>query len=222
MEQGTTREEIYRFVGSTTPVRHLLQSAVGLRRLVDQLSGGDGSTYSGRSGPVPLIVDTPGFVSGGVAEEFQYNLLELLRPTGLILLGEEPGVERIAANFANERNMELRRLERSPAARERNQEERRRYRVRRYEEYFGNAEEGSVELAKIGLHGMIPDLSRGDSARNLLCALCDGRQNVASLVVAGDYDDGVLRYWGPPVDSAGIANLQFGTLRLDRATFREY
>lgn len=83
-----------RFVGGVSPVRHLLQMTVGIGGL---------ARAARRDHPeAHIVVDSCGFVAGPVAEEFQYSLIDLLRPDILAVLERGSAVHRIAASFATE------------------------------------------------------------------------------------------------------------------------
>ena len=71
-------DSIYlRFIGSTTPSGHLLQTVSGVKRLAEKAM---------ELKLDKLIVDSSGFVRGSIAREFQYHLIDLLKPDYIIEL----------------------------------------------------------------------------------------------------------------------------------------
>lgn len=203
------QEPSYRFVGAPTPMGHLLQTAVGLRRLSDHHAA------------APTIIDSAGFVTGAVAREFQYNLIELLRPTHLIILGEIKEANDAAHSFYRDPSVEIHNASPAPEARTRGQEERRRYRQQRYQEYFRKAEEQELALERVGWHGRVPPLDSIGEVKDRLCGLCDQNQDLLSLILTGEPSNGKLRFWGPRVEPEAVATVQFGSVRLDPREMRE-
>ncbi len=203
---GRGGETFLRFVGSTTPSGHLLQTLAGIRRLQD---------LAAEKRTERLIVDSSGFVQGHVAREFQYHLIDLLRPDLLLALGGGRYVEDALAGFRRSRARILR-LHSSAAARAKTPEERRAYRQARFRRYFLEARETELFYQELGLHGEVPwPDSPGDSAGRL-CALCDARQLVLALGIAAEVDTARrwIRLTAPPFAAAEVVTLLFGSVFL--------
>jgi polynucleotide 5'-kinase involved in rRNA processing len=201
---GARHIEALRFVGSTSPPGSLLQhaaAAAALRRL-----------HAGRQWS---IIDACGFVQGAMAEEFQYTLLDLLRPELILRLGSAPGQQRSSKPFETASDMEIHDLPVSPRAVSVSARKRLENRLDGYTAYFRNAGQGEIGLAEAALRGKVPDLSPGSSAGGLLFAFCDAEQWVIALGIASSVTpDGTLRYVAPPFSRDELRVLQFGSLRL--------
>ena len=108
-----------RFVGSTSPGGHFLQTLTGAKRLVEKAA---------ELGADATIIDSPGLVFGAVGIEFQVQMIDLLRPTRLVALQHGRELEPLLANFARHPAITIHRIPVSPAAVTRTATERRRYR----------------------------------------------------------------------------------------------
>lgn len=196
--------EALRFVGSTSPPGSLLQHAAAASALLHRNTGARWT-----------VIDGCGFVQGAVAEEFQYNLLDLLRPHVVIRLGNSAGPLHSTSGFEHSHGMEIHGLPLSPAAKTTTPDERLQNRLRSYADYFRNARQGQIKLSSTALHGKIPNLSPGASAGGLLFAFCNSEQWVLALGIVSSVDPGGdLQYVAPPFRRQETAALQFGSLRL--------
>lgn len=88
-----------RFVGSTSPLRNLLQNCVAAADLARRAGRGQS-----------VVIDSCGFVSGRLAEGFQYSMIDLLRPDLIVILGGSAAIERICVNFSQNRRIEIDRI----------------------------------------------------------------------------------------------------------------
>ncbi len=139
-----------RFVGSISPAGHLLQTVTGAKRLTEKAS---------EAGASVAVIDSPGFVYGGAAFEFQFQfqLIDLLQPTHIVALQRSRELERLLANFRRHPGIAIhRRPGISPAVVPRTATERRAYREARFRMYFAEAGPRKISLRRLGLHGGSP------------------------------------------------------------------
>ncbi|HOI58757.1 Clp1/GlmU family protein [Methanoculleus sp.] len=199
-----------RFIGSTSPGGHFIQTLTGAKRLVEKAAElGAGTT----------VIDSPGLVSGGVGAEFQFQMIDLLHPTRLVVLQRGRELERLLANFSRRPAMTVHRIPVSSAAVARTAVERRRYREERLKAYFADARLQEVPLSGLGLQGRVPDLKNPRGAARRLVSLNDPESFTLALGIAGEvHPQGrVLEVVAPPFDPAAIASVRFGSIYLDLA-----
>lgn len=205
--QATT---LLRFVGATSPRGHLLQTLTGAKRLLERAVP---------AGASAVILDSPGYISGDAAFEFQFQMIDLLQPDHIVALQRGRELERLLANFRRHPGIRIHRLGISPAVVTRPPAERRRYREEKFRAYFTGAEVHEVSLRRLGLHGRVPDLRRPVQVHRRLVALCDRWNFAIALGVIGSVDPETRRMQilMPPVDRSRAASIQFGSLHLDLA-----
>lgn len=197
-----------RFVGSTSPGGHFVQTLTGAKRLVEkaaELSAG------------AVIIDSPGLIAGGVGTEFQFQMIDLLRPTQIVALQRGRELERLLANFARHPGIMIRRLPISPAVVARAATGRRRYREERFAAYFADARPQAVMLRGLGLQGRVPDLRNPRGVKGRLVSFNDSENfSLALGVVRELHSEGrVLEVSAPPFDAAAVTSVRFGSLCLD-------
>jgi polynucleotide 5'-hydroxyl-kinase GRC3/NOL9 len=201
---------LLRFVGSTSPRGHLLQTLTGAKRLLETAVLAGAST---------VVLDSPGYIHGDAAFEFQFQMIDLLQPDHVIVLQRGRELERLLANFRRHPGITIHRLGISPAATSRSAAERRRYREEKYRSYFATAELREIPLRGLGLHGKVPDLRKPAQVRHRLVALCDRRNFAITLGTIESIDPERHLMWilMPPADRSKAASIQFGSLYLDLA-----
>jgi len=199
---------ILSFVGSLSPKGHLLQNLSGAKKLTEKAL---------ELGCKAVILDSSGFVIGNAAREFQFTVIDLIRPVFLVAFQREGELERLLRNFAGSRDMRIRRMPVPPAVRERSPLKRQAYRTERFRHYFRDADIRNVGISGKGLHGSIPDFRRPESYENLLVALCDPGNFVSALAVIRTYSSKgrELEIFAPPFDRHEVSTVQFGSLYLD-------
>jgi polynucleotide 5'-hydroxyl-kinase GRC3/NOL9 len=194
-----------RFVGSTSPSGHLLQTAVGIRRLQDRAM---------RERVHSLVVDSSGFVEEAVAREFQFRVIDLLRPR--VIVGfEGRSVRALLAGFRRATTVIFLKVDRRVQSK--SPETRRAYRRDRFRAYFRGCAEQEISLRNLGFHGMVPSLVSPGQWRDLLCAFCDPARLVLALgIIRGiDLEKKKIRCIAPSFAKERIASIQFGSLYLD-------
>ena len=96
------------FVGSTTPAAHLLECAVGTRKMVDSAR---------EQGARLVVVDTTGLVEGALGLKLKTYKIDLVRPDFLIGMQRRREIEHILEPFANIPSIRIRRVATSELAR---------------------------------------------------------------------------------------------------------
>ena len=197
-----------RFVGSTSPGGHFLQTLTGAKRLVEKAV---------ELGAEITIIDSSGLVSGGVGTEFQIQMIDLLRPTRIVAIQRGWELEPLLANFARHPAITIHHLPVSPAAVVRTATGRRCYREERFTTYFSSARSREVSLRGIGLQGRIPDLRDPHGAERRLVSLNDHNNFSLALGIAGGIDTRRRRLTvvAPAFDPAAVTSIRFGSLNLD-------
>jgi len=199
-----------RFVGSTSPGGHFIQTLTGAKRLVEK---------AGECGARTTVIDSPGLVAGGVGIEFQFQMIDLLRPTRIVALQRGRELERLLANFARHPGIVIHRLPVSPAVVTRPAAGRRRYREEQFASYFADAKSQEVSLRRLGLQGRVPDMRNPRGAAGRLVSLNDAENFVLALGIVENLDsrERLLEVVAPPFDPAAVASVRFGSISLDLA-----
>jgi polynucleotide 5'-hydroxyl-kinase GRC3/NOL9 len=196
----------FRFIGATSPTHHLLQTLVGIKRCVEKA----------QSLPVEkIIIDSSGFIKGKIAREFQFQVIDCIRPDCIIEITCDYSLKQLLLNF--EKNTRIINLEASLATRSRSPEERKQYREKRFRHYFMNSKLSVLDLSHIGFHGMIPNAEQKDQWQNLLIALCNKNQFVITLGIIQMFDmkKKELHLLSPPFSKEKVVSVHFGSIQLD-------
>ena len=201
-------EPYLRFVGSTSPGGHFIQTITGAKRLVEKAAERSAGA---------TIIDSPGLVSGGVGAEFQFQMIDLLRPTRIVALQHGRELERLLTNFARHPAMVIHRVPVSPAAVARTAAGRRRYREERFAAYFADGRSQDIPLRGLGLQGRVPDLQNPHGVERRLVSLNDSDNFTLALAIAGEMHPGGrrLEVFAPPFDPRAVASVRFGSISLD-------
>lgn len=197
-----------RFVGSTSPRGHVPQFLTGARRLFDRAR---------RDGARWIIIDSPGFVSGPQAQEFHFQMIDLLRPDHLVCFQRGHELDAISVNFARTGAIRLHRFAVSPAVKARSRIARATFREERFRDYFSSATQQEISFEGRGMHGALPGSFRPDAWKNLLVAFCDGEQEILALGIVQQLDlvRLVIRCLAPPFDRSHLASIHVGSMTLD-------
>lgn len=199
-----------RFVGSTSPRGHMLQTIVAVKKLVEKAL---------ELGTRNVVVDTSGFISGVIGHEFKFQKIDLVGPTHLVALEKEKELEALLRNLSQRKKVSLYRLKvHEELVRTRSFDERRLYRQRRFSSYFENAGLRHIYLQRVGLHGIVPDLTVKQKWKNLLIGLCDGENNTLWLGIIEDIDfsSGAISCITPLKKIDKVKTIQFGSVYLSK------
>lgn len=132
------------FVGSTSPVGHLLAAATGAKRLAEKAQA---------LGRRMIIVDTTGFVRGAIARKLKTHKIELLRPRHIVALQKAGEAEHFLRFFDTWEDCTVHRLSPSPDVRPKSQLLRNQRRAVRFHEYFQSGEAHDLTLDKLATSG---------------------------------------------------------------------
>jgi polynucleotide 5'-hydroxyl-kinase GRC3/NOL9 len=132
------------FVGSISPVGHLLPTVVGARRMLDRARS---------LGAEAIVVDTSGLVLNNVGRELKERKVEILAPSHIVALRRGTELEPLLHAWRILRRPALLEVAPSPAAQRRTPEERRAYRSARFRHYFRDHRLVTLELARVALRG---------------------------------------------------------------------
>jgi polynucleotide 5'-hydroxyl-kinase GRC3/NOL9 len=128
------------FVGSTSPIGHLLPTVVGMKKLLEK---------SIQKGMDITIINTSGLVSGEVGWELKFQKINLINPKHIIALQRFSEIEDILKPYEGKRQLKIHRLSVHEKVRHKSQEQRRLYREQRFKEYFRLSKEQEISLDKI-------------------------------------------------------------------------
>lgn len=199
--------EALRFVGSTSPVGHFMQTLTGLARLVGRAA---------EEGAERVIVDMPGLIDTGAGREFLYQVVDLLEPDRLVALERGSTLEPLFQCFDRRDRPLGFRLPASEAASARSRDARRNYRQQKFRAYFDGALEQVLRLDELGLHGRVPADEEREAYRNRLVALCDRRGFTVALAIIERWEEDELRVYAPSFAREELASIHFGSLALNR------
>jgi polynucleotide 5'-hydroxyl-kinase GRC3/NOL9 len=197
-----------RFIGDISPRGHLMQGLTALKRLQET---------SRQFQPWITIIDSPGYVAGDAAREYQFSQIELMRPDHLVAIQEQDELEEILALFRDHPVIRTHRFRVSPAVKKRSREWRTRYRTERFSRAFAGARRQEVATAGIGFHGHLPGSFRDQDWAGLLVGLCDADHFLLAPGIAEHVDPvrGMIRVFAPDFDQERLASVQVGAIRLD-------
>jgi polynucleotide 5'-hydroxyl-kinase GRC3/NOL9 len=196
---------LLRFAGSTSPRGYLLQNARAIAHL---------ARLAGREHP--MVIDSSGYVTDDAAREFQYTIIDLLRPQIVVALGSSAAVESVCRSFR--RSASVRSVPVSRSVQRRSTATRRAYREARFGEYFRSATEVVVQRSSVGLIGRVPN-GPGEQARGRLVGVLDEDQLLLSLglvVDARPHEERII-VLAKPIDPRRVCSLQFSHMRVDRS-----
>ncbi len=130
------------FVGSITPSRHLLQTTVGTRRMVDLALA---------EGVDAVLIDTSGMVHGGPARALKLHKVDVIRPTHVAFLDKEGQVSHLKRMVKSLDYAKVRDLTVPEAVKEVERKDRIRRRERVLREFFEDREELELDLDEVSL-----------------------------------------------------------------------
>lgn len=200
------------FVGSLSPQGHLLQTLVAIAKLVRVARKLDSEK---------IILDSSGFVHGPIATEFQFQLIDLIRPQLIVFLEKGKELENLYKNFVGTPGVENMRIAASSNVKPRSMVERQEYRQARFRAYFQELSLYSLNLDELGEHGRISDLMGTAELKNRLIALCDAEHFVITLGIIHKLDRARHRVFviAPKMKPERVRSIQFGSVYLDPTLF---
>lgn len=199
------QKEMLRFVGSNSPSGHLLQLMVGVVRLAQTAV---------ERGAKKIFFDSCGLITGRIAEELHFRMLEVLRPQHVVVFQREQEAESVVRQFGPSSTVRIWKFRPSAWVENRTVEQRRNYRNARFREYFANAIEQTINLQNVGFHGDVPDFSQAESLRGLFVALCDKDGFILAIGIIKEFHNDDMVILSPLFDQRAVVSIQFGQLRL--------
>lgn len=209
---GPQAEE-FMFVGVTSPARRALGAVTATWRACERAR---------RAGAAWLVLDSSGYVDGPGAVALKRAKLDLVRPSDVVLLADQPG--RLEAIARSIRPGEARVYHLQAVAPERKSlVHRREWRRERFAQYLAGAQVQRIELAGRAVYGGRPWLWGGRWPRleahlsGLLVGLSDA-EGIGLVIglLRGVTDDGAaLEVLAPPVELERVAAISLGMVRLE-------
>jgi polynucleotide 5'-hydroxyl-kinase GRC3/NOL9 len=132
------------FVGSTTPVSHLLATVTGVKKLTEK------ALALGRHF---VIVNTTGLVRGSIARRLKTHKMEILSPRHIVALQTSDEAEHFLRLFDTWEGFTVHRLPVSPHAHAKSPALRAQRRGVRFMEYFAKGSTHEIDLADITTSG---------------------------------------------------------------------
>ncbi len=193
---------ILRFIGSTSPVGHLLQVVVGVKLLVER-------AQMSKAGLI--LIDTSGMVQGPLGTLLKRHKVELVHPTHLLVLQKAREMEGLLNRMHLTLATKVNRLPVSPQSRSRSSAERRAYRQQRFAAYFQDIPARWINLShpRRLLSGFSPSTGR-------LLGLLDASGGTLGLGVIRRCGSGRLELITPVTSLDAIRVLQPARIRLGR------
>ena len=115
------------FVGSVSPERHLLQTTVGAKRMVEVAIS---------SGAELVVIDTTGLVDGPIGRILKSSKMDLIRPDHIICFQRASELETLIRGIEASQCCRVHRLKPSRGVRKKSRDSRRAYRQKQFREYF--------------------------------------------------------------------------------------
>ena len=113
------------FVGSVSPEKHLLRTAIGAKRMVEAAIA---------AGAELVVIDTTGLVDGQAGRALKSSKVDLIRPDHIVCFQRSSELETLIRGF--EANCHVHRLEPPQGVKKKSQDSRRKYRQKQFREYF--------------------------------------------------------------------------------------
>ncbi len=132
------------FVGATSPQGHMLQTAVGVRKMADAAR---------RAGADCIIADTSGWINGPAARALKEAKIALLAPGHIIAIQARDEIQHLIAPHASRTDVQVHTVRASRRARRRDMDQRRRHRGEQFRNYFAEAGHLALPLGQIGVLG---------------------------------------------------------------------
>jgi len=184
------------FVGSASPVGHLLQCAASTKMM---------AVAARSTGADTLIIDTTGLISGASARALKVAKVRLLDPDFIVAVQAEDEVEHLLAPYRQRARPRVFRLPRSRAVRPRSREERAARRQRKLAAYFAQANSVELPWEQVPIENSpwttgeaAPGHLRAYAEERLGCEVLHAERRADGLlvIVAGDPDRDGLRALG--------------------------
>jgi len=161
------------FVGSVTPVGHLLQLTAAIVRCVEKVS----------EVTELMIVDTPGFISGPAAATLWWTVQRILKPKLIVAVQRSEELSDILVGLGT-LGSQLELVESPPQISAKSPRQRRSYRQSRFCRYFRDSCLYNFSLSKVAVQVCV-----NTSRESLLCRLVGLRDEKGTDLAIGVIDD---------------------------------
>ncbi|MBD3182710.1 hypothetical protein GF312_10480 [Candidatus Poribacteria bacterium] len=128
------------FVGSVTPERHLLQTVVGVRQVLD----------SALKAKVDLVViDTTGLVDGRIGKVLKSSKIEAVRPNHIVCIQRDGELETLIKGYETDSTCNIYRISPAREVKKKSRESRCSYRIEKFCQYFSDFAVYEVSFSQI-------------------------------------------------------------------------
>jgi len=128
------------FVGWISPERHLLQTVVGAKMMVD-------AAFT--QGADLVIVDTTGLIEGAIGSVLKHSKIELLQPNHIVFIQRDRELDLLIRSLQNISTHQIHLLHRSANVERKSKEHRRQFREDKFNEYFAGCEVVEIPISQI-------------------------------------------------------------------------
>ena len=128
------------FVGWISPERHLLQTVVGAKMMVD-------AAFTQNADLV--IVDTTGLIEGATGSVLKHSKIELLRPSHIVFIQQNRELDLLIRSLQNISTHKIHLLRRSKNSERKSKEYRRQFREDKFNEYFAGCDIVEIPISQI-------------------------------------------------------------------------
>lgn len=188
------------FTGDITPVGHLLQLTGAIVQCVRAAS----------KSAEPIIVDTPGFVSGSAAAALWWEVQRVLQPEVIIAVQRSDELSHILRGLQGlETRIEV--VGSLADLQIKSPEERRKYRRKQFGEYFSKASVYNIDLRHTAVQGDI----RGDKTARLVGLRGAGGIDLAVGAVEQWHDEQEAVVKAPAIDVDKVRCVVVGKAQVD-------
>jgi polynucleotide 5'-hydroxyl-kinase GRC3/NOL9 len=197
------------FIGSTSPLGHLIQTTVGLKKLVDKAL---------TEGAEVVLIDTSGFVQGAAAWELKFHKIELSDARHLVALQKGQELEYILLPHEHRACRLIHRLKVYKEIEPKSYEKRRSYRRQKFLEYFQNATIRSFSLKEVKVanpHHFFQERDYRDLYKRLLVGLNDDENFSLGLGIIEDMGHSEWQILTPVRKLNKVKIIRLGSVRLD-------
>ena len=128
------------FVGWISPERHLLQTVVGAKMMVDAAFAQNADL---------VIVDTTGLIEGTIGSVLKHSKIELLRPNHILFIQQNRELDLLIRSLQNISTHQIHLLHRSKNVERKSKEYRRQFREDKFNEYFADCDIVEIPISQI-------------------------------------------------------------------------
>ncbi len=192
------------FVGDVTPVGHLLQLTAAIAQCVRRAS----------EAAELIIIDTPGFISGGPATALWWTVQRILRPKSILAVQRSDELSDIVAGLRS-LDLTLELIESPPEIPTKSPQNRRSYRQSKFNDYFHGSCLHNIRLSDIAIQSG-RNLDRSGFVHRLVALRDEKGIDLAVGVIADWQDDrDIVVVRAPQLDVGQIRCLVIGDLSIE-------